>query len=391
MDHRKQVVRGAMLAVAAGACLGLPTSGLGAVAAVEDDRIINVAPEGVEDRVKLIKGTGAKVSMIDIFWSAVAPTKPRNAARHTDPAYNWALIDAMAIEMKRRKITPIVSVYSTPTWANGNRKAPCLNNISPCARSQYNPYAPLKPADFGRFMRAAATRYNGKQFVRYEGKRTRLPKLSHWEIWNEPNLKSFFRKRNNRSSLATYGAMVRAAYPQIKRANRRAIVIAGATGPRSTTGKGNIGARAWMNGLMRQRKTRFDAYSQHIYPAAAPNRRTKAFPSWSSLPEIFRSVDRKRKGMPVYITEASYTTAKTPFRNVSVTPRQQRAYMRQIFRLRTVRSSRVPVIMWFNLQDNQFWPGGLYRENLRKKPSYAAFRSLARKPLTRSQRAQLIR
>ncbi len=226
----------------------------------------------------------------------------------------------MAIEMKRRKITPIVSVYSTPTWANGNRQAPCLNNISPCARSQYNPYAPLKPADFGRFMRAAATRYNGKQFVTYEGKRTRLPKLSHWEIWNEPNLKSFFRKRNNRSSLATYGAMVRAAYPQIKRANRRAIVIAGATGPRSTTGNGNIGARAWMNGLMRQRKTRFDAYSQHIYPAAAPNRRTKAFPSWSSLPEIFRSIDRKKKGMPVYITEASYTTAKTPFRNVSVTP-----------------------------------------------------------------------
>lgn len=369
--------------------VAVPASGLGAVAAVEDDRIINVDPQDVPARVNLIKKTGAKVSMIDIFWSRVAPKKPRNPAKHTDPAYDWSLIDAMAIEMRKRGIRPIVSVYSTPTWAAG-RAAPLLRNVTPPTRSAYNPYAPRKASDYGKFMRAVATRYNGRQRVQYKGKTTKLPRLSHYEIWNEPNLKSFFRK-GSRSNVAAYGALVRAAYPQIKRANRRAIVIAGATGPRSSTGNGNIGARVWMNKLVRLRGVKFDAYSQHFYPAAAPNKKTKAFPSWSSLPEIFKIIDRKRKNMPVYITEASYTTAKTPFRPVSFTLSQQKAYLKQIFRLKTVRSKRVPVVMWFNLQDNPFWPGGLVRENLRKKPSYAAFRAIARRPMTGSQRAQLNR
>lgn len=384
-----RTVRFALAAAAVG-CLAIPATGLGAVAAVEDDRIINVNPDDVPQRVALIKATKAKVSMVDIFWSDVAPTKPKTPTNHLDPAYDWSLIDAMVIEMKRANIVPIASVYSTPTWANGNRQAPCLNNLSPCQRSAYNPFAPLKPADFGNFLQAAATRYNGKQTIEYQGQQVKLPKVSHWEMFNEPNLKSFFRKGNG-SNVAWYGTLVRAAYPRIKAANPKAIVIAGATGPRSSTGGGNIGARDWINGLVSQKSTRFDAYSQHIYPAAAPNTVTKAFPSWSSLPEIFSMIDKKKKGMPVYITEASYTTAKTPFRNVSVTPAQQRTYLNQIFNLPTVKSSRVPVVMWFNLQDNPFWPGGLMRENLSKKPSYAAFQKFAAKPFTSAQRSQLVR
>jgi hypothetical protein len=85
--------------------------------------------------------------------------------------------------------------------------------------------------------------------------------------------------------------------------------------------------------------------------------------------------------MSVYITEAGYTTAKTPFRSVQFTRAQQALYVRQIANLPFVRSGRIPAVIWFNLQDNPNWPSGLvYNEGgFRgvKKPSWPAFRRIA--------------
>jgi hypothetical protein len=171
---------------------------------------------------------------------------------------------------------------------------------------------------------------------------------------------------------------VRAAYPAIKRANPQAVVIAGATGPKSSTDKTGQSTVAWLAAL-RKSKPRFDAYSQHIYPAAAPLANAKAIPSWSSVPFLLGEINKIRRGMPMYITEAGYTTAKTDFRKVKVTPTQQALYLKQIFGLKAVRSARVPVIVWFNLTDNKFWPGGLFRSNGAKKPSFTAFRGLSKR------------
>ena len=49
----------------------------------------------------------------------------------------------------------------------------------------------------------------------------------------------------------------------------------------------------------------------------------------------------------------------------------------------------MPVVVWFNLQDNQFWPGGLLKANGAKKPAYAAFTAQARKPIPSALRAAL--
>ena len=35
-----------------------------------------------------------------------------------------------------------------------------------------------------------------------------------------------------------------------------------------------------------------------------------------SLPEIFAALDKKRKGMKLFVTEAGYTTGTTKFRTV---------------------------------------------------------------------------
>lgn len=371
------------LTVAAAACslAAIPASGMGAVAAVQDDRLAAATLTEIPGRLDLAKETGARVARVDLFWSDIALSRPASPTDPNDPAYDWTATDAKLSGLASRGITPLISVYSSPTWTTGGRKTD----------TQYNPYAP-KPGDYGKFMAAVSKRYSGT--FTPTGGTSPLPRVRLIEIWNEPNLKSFFRV-GGRTNLKVYLRLVREAYGPIKRNNRRAIVIAGVGGPRSTNGAGNLGARQWLNGIVRSPlNVKFDAYSQHIYPNAAPFSRTKAFPSWNSINEILRTLDTRRareirtaRGrariklrrapkLKLYVTEAGYTTQATPFRKVKVSEAQQAKYLSQIFRHPQVRRNRrLSAIVWFNLQDNPNWPAGLVREDGSEKRAWAMFKS----------------
>ena len=324
------------------------------------------------------------MARVDILWQLVAPTPPANPTDPNDPAYDWTRLDAIFSGLAAAGITPIVSTYATPDWA-------VAGTNTPHPKTFYNPNVPTA-ASFGAFMRAVATRYSGT-FIP-AGAVAPLPRIRHYEIWNEPNLKGFF-QISGHSNLAAYKGLVKAGYANIKAANKRSIVIAGVGGPSSSSTKGNVGARVWLNGLVGDKKVKFDAYSQHIYPSRGPlftsKSYAKAFPTWASVPDILTALDRKKKGMKLYITEAGYTTAGTDFRTVKVSPAQQALFLKQIFNLKAVKSARVAAVVWFNLTDNKNWPGGLLTEAGDKKPAYAAFQSVARRPIPGFLRAELTR
>jgi hypothetical protein len=380
----RRTLTGIALATAAAAALVVPATGVGAVAALQDDVLATTPLAQIPTRIDLVKQTKAKVTRVDILWQLVAPTPPANPTDPNDKAYDWSRIDAIFSGLAAANITPIVSTYGTPDWAVAG-----TNNPHPV--TLYNPNAPTTAA-FGAFMKAVATPYS-RTFVP-AGSTTALPRVRHFEIWNEPNLKGFF-QFNGSSNLSKYKGLVKAGYTNIKAANRNTIVIGGVGGPRSSTGQGNIGAKVWLNGLVNDKSVKFDAYSQHIYPSRGPlffsKSYAKAFPTWASLDSILATLDKKKKGMKLYITEAGYTTEKTPFRNVKVSPAQQALYLKQIFNLKTVKSSRVAAVVWFNLQDNVNWPGGLLTEAGVKQPSYAAFRTVAARPIAPALRAELKR
>jgi len=377
----RRTITGLAIAGAAAAALVIPSTGVGAVAALQDD-VLAIAPlPQIPARIALVKQAKAKVARVDILWNLVAPLEPSNPTDPNDPQYDWSRLDAIFTGFAANGITPIVSTYSTPDWAVAGK--------NPRRVSQYNPNAP-RPQQYADFMQAVATRYNGA-FIP-PGSLTPLPRVRHLEIWNEPNIVQFFRY-NGKSSLARYKSLVRAAYPAIKRSDPNAVVIAGVGGPRSSTGDGNIGARTWLTGLTGDKSLKFDAYSQHIYPSQGPKFTSKsylkAFPTWNSLPEIYAALNKKRKGMKLYVTEAGYTTARTPFRNVKVTPAQQKLYLTQIFALPAVKDPQLATVVWFNLQDNINWPGGLLRASGAKKPAYAAFAAQAGKPIPSALRTAL--
>src|SRR5262245_1103624 len=345
---------------------------MGGVAAIQDDILTTAPSTEIPQRLELVRNTQTRVARFDILWSYVATRQPVDPADPADPAYDWSRVDQVLIGFDQSNITPIVSTYSTPTFAiaGGNSKF----------TSAYNPNAPT-PTAFGAFMKAVATRYNG--FYPNPAGGT-FPRLRHFEIWNEPNLKNFFRF-NGSSNIGKYKGLVKAAYTNIKAVNPNAIVIAGVGGPRSSGGGGNVSAKVWMDKLVGDKSLKFDAYSQHIYPSQSPKYSSpsydKAFPTWNSLQLIFDTLDKKRKGMKLYVTEAGYTTGPTSFRTVKVTPSQQNTYLKQLYNLPLVKSPRVAAVVWFNLQDNKNWPGGLLRANGTKKPSYNSFIPFARRPI----------
>ena len=344
---------------------------IGAVAAVQDDHLPVDPIEQIPERIRMVADTGVTTTRVDVFWGDVASRRPDDPTNPADPAYDFSRYDLIFQSLAKEGITPIVSVYHTPAWASGGAVEPVggrINTLAPDAD------------DFGAFMTALATRYSGG--FSSPGGET-LPKVTHYEIWNEPNLSGFLRPPGwddesltvdelTDARLDTYAAMTEAGFEGVKQADPEATVIVGVGGPRSSTSRTGVGAVEWMRGLA-ERKVPLDAYSQHVYPAAPPLEETTVVPSWSTIGRFLSDLDAFRPGLDLYITEAGYTTAPTRFRDTQVTEDEQADYLDQIYSLPQLRSERIKTVVWFNLQDNVDWPAGLLREDGSRKPSYGRF------------------
>ena len=345
-----------------------PVAGSGSPqVALQDDRLAVIAPHLLAERVGMIADTGTSLTRIEVFWRDIAPTRPADATDPTDPAYDFSRYDTILTGLAQRGVSALLVVYNTPSWASGGIFREGLSSV-------VNAQAPDASA-FGEFMQALAIRYSG----RFHNGSERLPAVGLFEVWNEGNLEGFLfpqTRGSRRVVLDSYAQMVRAAYVAIKGVNPSATVIAGAGAPIGRSARHRTGVEDWIDGLA-EREVPMDAYSQHVYPEAGPLEPTRAFPAWATLGRLERAVDRIRPGLPIYITEAGYTTAHTRFRHPRATKSldQQARYLRQVYQLRT---SRIRAIVWFNLQDNQGWPGGLLDVNRNPKPSYNAFLDAAR-------------
>ena len=328
---------------------------------LEDDQLPVAGFEQIPGRLHRLEETGIRLTRVDVLWNDVAPRRPRRPEDPNDPAYIWARYDHVLDGLAKRGIEAILTVYRTPDWANGGRGVE---------------WAPA-PADLGAFMRALATHYDGASADR-EG-RTHA-RVRMFEPWNEPNLSFFLRPQwtGPRSAAAAaspgiYAAMLRSAYPAIKAAQPDAIVIGVSGGPvgRSRPPRGSVGIVDFIRALAAEHPP-MDAYSQHLYPALAPDAVSRAMPSFATLPDLLHELDALKPGAPLLITEFGYTTAPSEYRATFVGDEEQAAYLPRALALLAA-VPRVRAAIWFNLQDNAGWPSGLIDANGAAKRSWAAF------------------
>jgi hypothetical protein len=341
-----------------------------AIVGLQDDRLQTVDGPVLEARLDALAATGARVTRVDVSWADVAPTRPASPGNPDDPAYRWSRYDAIFRGLAARGIGTIVDFYVTPPWATRSGA----------------PNAAPRAADGAAFVGALARRYSGSWPDPLTAGRS-LPELRRIEVWNEPNIGQFYFPQCRRvgarfvlDAPRTYAALLAASYRAIKAANPDAIVIAGVAGPVGDSNRlctsldSSVGTLSFVQELARQRPP-IDAWSQHIYPIGSPST-AYFFPSWSTMRALSRAVDRLRKGAPIYVTETGYHTSYNRYHRYFVSERQQAAWLGETFQ-QAARHPRVEVAIWFNLQDNPFWTGGLLRGDGSAKPAYASFAALA--------------
>jgi hypothetical protein len=344
-----------LVALAALTCGALAVAGAGTSAStasrsvlygVVDDAWLLHGPGSLESRLDTLDRLGAEVVRFTVRWDRVARKRPSSPRDHADRAYDWDSTDAVLRGLRRHGIDPVVTLFGTPGWANGGRAAN---------------WAPTSPASFASFVHAAASRYSW---------------IRHWTIWNEPNRSTFLRPTTARTYVET---LLNPAYVQLHAVIQGARVGGGVTAPRA--GSSGVGPVAWIR-AMGASGARLDAYAHHPYPGR-PQVETPWGPkcvncqtiTMADLERLEREVASAFGRKPIWLTEYGYQTSPPdPFLGIS--PERQATYVASAA-LRVFRSAAVEMLLFFMVRDDSQpagWQSGVFTDEGRTKPSYAAFR-----------------
>ena len=143
-----------------------------------------------------------KVVRAQVSWAGVEATKGE---------YRWDFYDRLFADAGRQGITILPVLLGSPAWATSKRGSP------PDSKSERQA--------FYDFAKAAAYRYRpNSAFWRTRGINGTLVGARQLQVWNEPNLGSYW---NGRPNASEYARLVRGANEGIKRGNPDATTILG--------------------------------------------------------------------------------------------------------------------------------------------------------------------
>ena len=285
-----------------------------------------------------LQAAGVTSVRIDLSWVMLQPDGP-------DSYYRWGteLVDRVIAMANERNIRPLMMLWLTPGWANGD---------------QGQRTAPYRAEDYARVAGWAADRWRGK--------------VLGWEVWNEPNSDAFLRGADP----AAYVRILRAAYPAIKAGDPDAAVVFGGVEYNDVDWL----RRAYDAGA----KGAFDVLATHPYQGIAdlpPEARDSTKWTLTHASEVRRlMVDRGDAAKPIWFTEFGWSTHGVQsgvnwIRGVDE-PRQA-AYLTATALLVAAEMPYVQRIYWYSDRDStdgdpQYDNYGLFRLDLSAKPALAA-------------------
>ena len=382
--HRRYL---AALAVAAIACGALPAAASAKLKlGVTSIAIQNRSPTLFYNNVNALD---MNVIRSQINWANIASKKPHAPEDPNDKAYDWRALDKLVKESAAWQTAipdsgrvAIYDIWGTPRWA----RLYTTGHVS---------FVPVpKTADFRHFVRAVAKRYNGTFVPAGSPAGTKpLPRITHWEIWNEPNnalglakpSKLKGKKNGVPAGAKAYVTILNTAYgaihgqdqtgkPQGRGDRRRRSAAAPAsTTPRSTrqfcgprprwTPSRSI--RSPLPGLG---PTDGQPGKGFLYPFY----RLGNFQRFTSLVKHYRGAK-----FPIWVTELAWQV-KSKTNVGGVTPEQQALYFKQaVARLR--KFPQVQGMVWYMLRDEQNpagWQSGLLNIHSTKRQIWFTWRDL---------------
>jgi hypothetical protein len=319
-----------------------------------------------------VREAGARSVRLFVPWANIVPAgahKPDgfNPRDHADPAYNWPGLDRQVIAAAAAGVSPILAISKAPPWAE-----------RPDSDFRPGTWRP-RPSDFGDFAHAVATRYSGT----FGG----LPRVSRFQVWNEPNLFSHILPQydtpiseqvtidSHPESPNVYRPLVNALASEVHKVHPDNLVIAGGLAPfgRYDAYDHGVPPLQFMRELLclteRNRpkpgcskRVSFDVWSTHPYTQGGPTHSAEQPDNVSlgDLPEMRRVLragvraGRIRSQNPVqfWVTEISWDTSPPDPGGVPL-KLHARWVSEALYRMW---QSGVSLVTWFQLRDEYSSP-----------------------------------
>jgi Cellulase (glycosyl hydrolase family 5). len=299
-----------------------------------------------------IAATGVRWLRLDFDWSVIQDGGPE--------AFNWSDTDQVVDAAHRRNLSIIALVTYTPEWAR------------PPGSPDKNP--PTDPDDFARFVSAAAQHY---------------PEVTTWEIWNEPNVATFWYPRPDPEG---YTALLVRASAAIRAVDPTATIVSGGLAPASDPAdRSQIDDRSFLTRVYEAGGgPAFDAVGLHPYSFPHLPQFAADYNTFATAPGLYQvMVDHGDAAKRIWGTEVG---APTEGGSGSVPESRQAEIATQAYRRWTAWKFTGPLI-WFAFADAGSAPDnrddhyGLITADGREKPALAAFRAIVRALLARQQSA----
>ena len=206
------VRRGLLVALVASALAGAAPAHADEMFGVNVNRVFNddFTPAHWDAPLAAVRASGLRQARSDAFWMWAEPNAP-DQGRHT---YTWSWLDAEATALAKHDLRwqPILD-YSA-VWAAGDP-------------SDYHS-PPTSNADYAAYARAFASRYGrGGTFWAAHPEIAPLP-VTSYEIWNEPDVASFWRPAPDPAVYADMYLQARAAIHEVD--PQATVVVGGLAG-----------------------------------------------------------------------------------------------------------------------------------------------------------------
>lgn len=219
-------------------------------------------PAGVTlgDQVAGYAATGAGWARLGFDWSST---------ESSPGTYTWSR-DAVVSAFHSTGMKVLGVVAYSPRWA-----------ADPTCYQSYGSHCPpVDPATFASFVSALVERYDGDGIDDAPGS----PRVDAWEIWNEPNLASFWRPT---PSPTAYAALLRGAYDAVHAADSSATVVSAGLSPAGGTfAPTKFLASMYLAGAAGT----FDALGFHPYSYPADPTKIASWNAWQQMFTAFPTV-----------------------------------------------------------------------------------------------------
>lgn len=277
---------------------------------------------------------GASWVRVVVNWAAV---------EITPGVFDWTNTDRVVDAARAQGYSVLAVLAGTPAWAQGP-----LPSILPGA-------VPLDPDTYGTFAGAAAAHLGDR--------------VDTYEIWNEPNIPTFFAPVD----AARYVGLLRAAYPAVHRADPGATVLSGGLATTMDVGGWTVAPVTFLQQMYASGAAGFmDAVALHPYtfPFIVENDPNN---QWGRVDQAYGTMAANGDGgKKIWITELGAPTGTGP---MAVTEDAQAA----ILGSNLAQASRLPYVgpvFVHSLRDSGGDPFdseqnyGLLRSDFSRKPSY---------------------